>query len=260
MWNTDCHRHQGRVAIVTGAASGIGRATAIRLASEGATVVLADMQGDKLEATATEIASKGGIASGMPCNIADEGEVKRLVEHALSKHGKLDILANVAGVSSRHDPIYTASLEEFNRITSINLAGTFLCIKHASAAMKERRYGRIVNVSSIASFRTGAKGNAAYSASKGGVKAMTHQLVLDLSEFGITVNAVAPGVIQTPMTSGGGIERLNARARLIPLGRVGQPEDIAVAIAFLASEEAAFITGQMLTVDGGMTSVVYEAA
>ena len=186
--------------------------------------------------------------------------IKRLVERALSQHGKLDILANVAGVSSRHDPIYTASLEEFNRITSINLAGTFLCIKHASAAMKERRYGRIVNVASIASFRTGAKGNAAYSASKGGVKAMTHQLVLDLSEFGITVNAVAPGVIQTPMTAGGGIERLNARARLIPLGRVGQPEDIAVAIAFLASEEAAFITGQMLTVDGGMTSVVYEAA
>jgi 3-oxoacyl-[acyl-carrier protein] reductase len=258
MSNADAggERFAGRVAIVTGGASGIGRATAQRLAREGAAVVVADMQ----EAVATEVAealaAHGARASAVPCNVTSEEQVSAMVEHAMKLYGRVDILANVAGVTAKKASVDTLTLEEFNRVIAINLAGTFLCAKHASAVMKKQRYGRIVNVASTTAVYPTSFGNTPYTASKGGVAAITRQWVLELSSFGITVNAVAPGPTRTPLTENIGEAMLQNRLRSIPVGRLGTGEDMAAAIAFFASEDASYVTGQMLVVDGGLTVVM----
>ena len=250
--DTGGERFAGRVAIVTGGASGIGRATAQRLAREGAAVVVADVQEGAAKEVADALAAHDARASAVACNVTSEDQVRAMVDHALKLHGRVDILANVAGVTAKKASVDTLTLEEFNRVIAINLAGTFLCAKHASAAMKKQRYGRIVNVASTTAVYPTSFGNTPYTASKGGVAAITRQWVLELSAFGITVNAVAPGPTRTPLTEAIGEAMLQNRLRSIPLGRLGTAEDMAAAIAYFASDDAAYVTGQMLVVDGGM--------
>lgn len=249
-------RLAGKIAIVTGGASGIGRAAAQRLALEGAVIVVADLQEDAAKEVANAINKTGASATAVACNVSLEEQVRHLARRALDLHGRIDILANVAGISPKKAPVEDTSIEDFNRILSVNLVGTFLCIKHVAAAMKKQRYGRIVNVASMAAIYPTTMGNNAYSASKGGVAAMTRQLVLEMSPHQITVNAVAPGPTRTPMTEAGGVNRLQSRLPSIPLGRLGAAEDIAAAIAYLASDDASYMTGQMLVIDGGMTAVL----
>ncbi len=252
-------RHAGKIAIVTGGAMGIGRATAMRLGSEGATVVVADVQEAGAADTAKAIGMTGGKAFAVACNVASEDAVRAMVEGVLKQHGRIDILANVAGVTTKKASVDEMTLEEFRRVTTINLEGTFLCAKYASRAMKQQKYGRIINVSSTTSIMPTTYGNTPYTASKGGVSAMTRQWVLDLAAYGITVNAVAPGPTRTPLTEGLGEQMLKDRLKIIPSGRLGEPDDIAAAIAFLASDDASYINGQVLVVDGGMTVVNHAA-
>jgi 3-oxoacyl-[acyl-carrier protein] reductase len=252
-------RHAGKSAIVTGGAMGIGGATAKRLAAEGATVTIADLNEAAAAETVRAIAAAGGKATAVACNVTSEDAVRALVEGVLARHGRIDILANVAGVTTKKAPVDEMTLEEFRRVTSINIEGTFLCTKHAARAMKAQRYGRIVNVSSTTSIIPTTFGNTPYTASKGAVSAMTRQWVMDLAAHGITVNAVAPGPTRTPLTEGLGAQMLADRLKIIPAGRIGEVEDQAAAIAFLASDDAGYINGQVLVVDGGMTVVNHAA-
>jgi NAD(P)-dependent dehydrogenase (short-subunit alcohol dehydrogenase family) len=249
-------RLQGKVAIVTGAASGIAKATAQRFLAEGAHVTALDVNTPLLEQFQSE--DKSGRLKTASCDIAREDSVKAVFERTLKEQGRIDILANVAGVTAPRLLVEEMPLEEFQRVLSVNLIGTFLCIKHAAPAMKKQRYGRIVNVASISGYRPTINTNVAYTASKGGIIALSRQLVKELSPYGITINSVAPGVIQTPLTEGvaqveGGVAR---RARFVPLGRIAQPQEVAAAMAFLASHEGGYINGEMLVIDGGMTAIV----
>ena len=179
-------RLAGKIAIVTGGAMGIGRATALRLAADGATVMVADLQEAQANDTVKAIIAAGGKAAATACNVASEDAVRAMVEGTLAKFGRIDILANVAGVTNKKAPVDEMTLEEFRRVTTINLEGTFLCVKYVARAMKQQKYGRIVNVSSTTSIMPTTYGNTAYTASKGAVSAMTRQWVLDLAEHGIT--------------------------------------------------------------------------
>jgi len=255
----DKDRFKGRVAVVTGGAMGIGGATAQRLASEGATVVIADLNETAAAANVKAITAAGGKVSFVPCNVTSEEAVRALMEGVVAKHGRIDILANVAGVTNKKASMDEMTLEEFRRVTTINIEGTFLCSKYAAKVMKQQKYGHIVNVSSTTSVMPTTFGNTAYTASKGAVSAMTRQWVLDLAEHGITVNAVAPGPTLTPLVAGLGEQMQKDRIRIIPSGRLGLPEDIAAAIAFLASDDASYVNGQVLVVDGGMTVVNHAA-
>jgi NAD(P)-dependent dehydrogenase (short-subunit alcohol dehydrogenase family) len=246
-------RFNGRVAVVTGGAMGIGGAAARRLAREGATVVIADRDEKAGAENVKTITAAGGKASFVACNVTDEASVRALMEGTLAKHGRIDILANVAGVTAKKAGVDEMTLEEFRRVTTINIEGTFLCTKYAARAMKAAKYGRIINISSTTSIMPTSFGNSPYTASKGAVSAMTRQWVMELAEYGIAVNAVAPGPTRSPMTEALGPKMLADRLKIIPAGRIGEPEDQAAAIAFLASEEAGYINGQVLVVDGGMT-------
>ena len=257
--DTGGERFAGRIAIVTGGASGIGRAAAQRLTREGAAVVVADVQEAAAKEVADALAAQNVRASAVACDVTSEDQVRGMVDQAMKLYGRVDILANVAGVTAKKASIDTMTLAEFSRVIAINLAGTFLCAKHASAVMKKQRYGRIVNVASTTAVYPTSFGNTPYTASKGGVAAMTRQWVLELSSFGITVNTVAPGPTRTPLTESIGEAMLQNRLRAIPLGRLGTAEDMAAAIAFFASEDASYVTGQMLVVDGGMTVTLNPA-
>ena len=255
----DKDRFKGRVAVVTGGAMGIGGATAQRLASEGATVVIADLNEAAAASNVKAIEAAGGKASFVPCNVTSEEAVRSLMEGVVAKHGRIDILANVAGVTNKKASVDEMTLEEFRRVTTLNIEGTFLCSKYAAKAMKQQKYGHIVNVSSTTSVMPTTYGNTAYTASKGAVSAMTRQWVLDLAAHGITVNAVAPGPTLTPLVAGLGEQMQKDSIRIIPSGRLGLPEGIAAAIAFLASDDASYVNGQVLVVDGGMTVVNHAA-
>ncbi|MBM3345231.1 MAG: SDR family oxidoreductase [Betaproteobacteria bacterium] len=248
-------RFDGRVAIVTGGAMGIGGAAARRLAREGATVVIADLDEKAGAENVRTITETGGKAGFVTCNVTDEAAVRALMNGTLATHGRIDILANVAGVSTKQAAVYDMPLEEFRRVTRINIEGTFLCTKYAARAMMARKYGRIINISSTTSIMPTSFGNTPYTASKGAVSALTRQWVMELAEHGITVNAVAPGPTRTPLTEARGPKMLADREKLIPCGRIGEPEDQAAAIAFLASDDASYINGQVLVVDGGLTVV-----
>ena len=252
-------RFEGRVAVVTGGAMGIGGAAARRLASEGAMVVIADLNAAEGAKNVKTILDAGGRAEFVACNVTSEDEVRALMEGTVAKHGRLDILANVAGVTAKKVGVDETTLEEFRRVTTINIEGTFLCTKYAARAMKKQKYGRIINISSTTSIMPTTFGNSPYTASKGAVSALTRQWVMELAEHGITVNAVAPGPTRSPMTEALGPKMLADRERLIPTGRVGEPEEQAAVIAFFASDDAAYVNGQVLVVDGGMT-VVRNAA
>ncbi|NLE76595.1 MAG: 3-oxoacyl-ACP reductase FabG [Chloroflexi bacterium] len=243
---------EGRVALVTGASRGIGRATALAMAREGAAVAVnAHRSAAEAEAVAGEIAAAGGRAMTALADVADPQAVQAMVARVQGELGPVDVLVNNAGASS--DRSFEAiSVAEWNRILEVNLGGVFHCCRAVLPGMKERRYGRIVCVSSLAGVRGALNDNAQYAASKAGVHGLVMTLARRMAPYGITVNAVAPGPIETEMFRRN-VDEDDKRRRLagIPVGRFGQPEDIAQAALFLASDWASYITGVVLPVGGG---------
>lgn len=241
----------GKVALVTEASRGIGRAIALKLAAEGAAVVI-NYHGsmEKAKEVKAEIESDGGIAEIMQCNVADYQATEAMIRKVTDDFGRLDILVNNAGIT-RDGLLMKMSEEDYDTVLDTNLKGTFHCIRFAARQMLRQRGGRIINLSSVSGI-LGNAGQANYSASKAGVIGLTKSAARELASRGITVNAVAPGFIETEMTAVLSEEVKKASAAQIPLGYFGKPEDIAKTVAFLASDDAAYITGQVIQVDGGM--------
>lgn len=241
----------GKVAIVTGSARGIGRAIAETLARRGADVVIADRLVETAATTANEIAAAFGrkaIAIGV--DVSDFASTKAMVESAVSEFGHVDILVNNAGIT-RDNLIMRMEDADWDLVIDINLKGAFNCSKAVIRTMMKQRYGRIVNISSVSGL-AGQAGQANYSSSKAGLVGLTKALAREVASRQITVNAVAPGFIPTTLTQDLPAELKEASLKAIPLGRWGAPEEIAYAVAFLASDDAAYITGHVLSVDGGM--------
>lgn len=240
---------QGSVAIITGAGSGIGRATAHRVAAEGASVLCADVS--RADDTAAEIVAAGGTARGFTLDVTDASAWTAADAEATSAFGPVDLLANIAGVvTTGVDTAVDQTGDEWDRILGVNLKGTWLGMRALLPGMIERRRGRIVNIASEGAI-LGIPGLLAYSASKGGVAAMTRQVAIEYVRQGVTVNAIAPGFIRTPIQDGIEQHLLDDMASGIPIGRFGAPEDIAGTAAHLFSEDGQYITGQLIAVDGG---------
>jgi len=239
-----------KAALVTGASQGIGRATSLALAEAGAKVAVAARSADKLASLVAEIEAAGGEAFAVPMDVADAGQVKNAFQQVLGKFGKLDILVNNAAVT-RDTLALRMKLEDWDAVLRTNLTGAHLCIQQALGAMLRQRSGRIVNLSSVVA-ETGNAGQANYVASKAGLIGLTRAIAVEVASRGITVNAVAPGFIETPMTDPLPQELKDKMKSLIPLGHFGKDRDVAAAIVFLASDEAGYITGQVLDVNGGM--------
>jgi 3-oxoacyl-[acyl-carrier protein] reductase len=236
-----------QTAIVTGAGSGIGRATALALATEGARVVVADVRPDTAQGVVQEILAKGGRALAVPVDVADPGSVGALVEKTLGAFGQIHVLMNSAGIIDRR-PVIEMSDQEWHRVLGVNLHGTFYCCRAVGRHMAERRYGRIINMASDRG-TYGMENSAHYATSKGGVASLTKSLALELGRFSVTVNAIAPGVTETPMARGRlSDEEWQSRAGRDPLGRFSQPEEIGRLVVFLAGAGGAFMTGQVVTV------------
>jgi 3-oxoacyl-[acyl-carrier protein] reductase len=239
-----------KVAIVTGGGQGIGRAIALDLAENGVDVVVADINLETAEVAAAEAAVAGSTPLAFELNVADAKNVEALVEKVLEKYGRIDYLINNAGIT-RDTLMMRMGDDAWQAVIDINLTGTYLCSKAVLRAMMKQRDGRIVNISSV----VGAMGNAGqanYAASKAGVVGLTKSLAREVAARGITVNAVAPGFIQTAMTDALPEKAREDLVNLIPNGRLGTPEDVAAAVRFLVSEEASYITGHVLHVNGGM--------
>lgn len=239
----------GKTALVTGASRGIGRAIALRLAEDGANVaVIYAGSADKAEAVVNEITALGVNAKAYRCNVADSAAVNETVKAVTNDLGKIDILVNNAGIT-RDGLMLRMKDEDFDAVLDTNLKGAFNMIRACYSGFIRKKSGRIINISSVSGIM-GNAGQANYSASKAGVIGLTKSVARELASRGITCNAVAPGFIQTDMTEnlGGNNPLLDS----IPLGRMGKPEDIAAAVAFLASDSAAYITGEVLKVDGGL--------
>lgn len=245
-------RFEGRTAIVTGGSRGIGRAVCLELAAGGANVVFC-YAGNEAAAreTAQAVEALGARALAVRCDVSDAAQVDALVKAALEAFGRVDILVNNAGIT-RDNLLMRLSEADFDAVVNANLKGTFLCMKAVSRMMLKQRYGRIVNLSSVVGLR-GNAGQVNYAASKAGVVGMTKSLAKELASRGVTVNAVAPGFIETDMTAALSAAARTAAEGGIPMNRLGTPEDVAKAVAFLASGGAAYITGQVLAVDGGMS-------
>jgi 3-oxoacyl-[acyl-carrier protein] reductase len=244
-------RFQGKVAIVTGGGSGIGAATAKRLASEGASVVVADWNADAAGKVAEEIRAAGGKAHPVRCDVSKKAEVDAMVKAALDSFGGLQVLVNNAGIT-RDGFAKKLGEDKWDEVMAVNLKGTFLCCQAAMLPMMEKNYGRIVNTASVAVL--GNPGQANYAASKAGIIGLTRTLALELSRNSITVNCVAPGATDTAMFQGVPEDIKAKIVGSIPLKRMAKPEEIAALHAFLASDDAAYITGQVVFCDGG-TSV-----
>lgn len=239
----------GKTALVTGASRGIGRAIALRLAEDGANVaVIYAGSADKAEAVVNEITALGVNAKAYRCNVADSAAVNETVKAVTNDLGKIDILVNNAGIT-RDGLMLRMKDEDFDAVLDTNLKGAFNMIRACYSSFIRKKSGRIINISSVSGIM-GNAGQANYSASKAGVIGLTKSVARELASRGITCNAVAPGFIQTDMTENLGDN--NPLLNSIPLGRMGKPEDIAAAVAFLASDSAAYITGEVLKVDGGL--------
>ena len=239
-----------KVALVTGASQGIGRATALALAEAGAKVAVAARNAEKLAALVAEIEGRGGAALAVPMDVADAAQVKTGFQAVLGKFGRLDILVNNAAIT-RDTLALRMKLEDWDAVLRTNLTGAHLCIQQALGAMLKQRAGRIINLTSVVA-ETGNAGQANYVASKAGLIGLTRAIAVEVASRSITVNAVAPGFVETPMTDVLSQELKDKMKAMIPLGRFGQDREIAAAIVFLASDEAGYITGQVLGVNGGM--------
>lgn len=240
-----------KVAVVTGASRGIGRAIARELASKGVFVII-NYNGSKerAEEVKAEIEKDGGSAAVYQCNVSQFDECERFLKDVVKEYGRIDILVNNAGIT-RDGLLMKMSEEDFDRVIDVNLKGTFNTIRFASRQMLKQRSGRIINMSSVVGI-SGNAGQANYASSKAGVIGLTKATARELASRGITVNAVAPGFIETEMTDVLSDTVKEASVAQIPLGRFGKPEDIAKTVAFLASDDAGYITGQVIQVDGGM--------
>jgi NAD(P)-dependent dehydrogenase (short-subunit alcohol dehydrogenase family) len=243
-------RLENKIAIVTGAGRGIGRSIAIRFAREGASVVAADLDAKNAESVAAEIAAAGDRARSQLVDVASQAQVEELVAATLREWGRLDLLVNVAGVGLTK-LILDTTLEQWEHVLRVNLTGCFLCSQAAARAMSAQGAGKIINIASLSGQR-GGTGRAAYGASKAGVTMLTKVMAVELARYGITVNEIAPGPVNTEMTAVTHDEATrSAYLRLIPMGRYAERDEIADAAVFLASPEAGFINGQTLNVDGG---------
>jgi NAD(P)-dependent dehydrogenase (short-subunit alcohol dehydrogenase family) len=245
----------GKVAIVTGARRGIGRGIALKLAEAGADVAVADISLEDCQKVVGEIEGLGRKGLAVKCDVTQKAEVEEMVAQTVKEFGKVDILVNNAGILGGFKPFLELTEEEWNKVIDVNLKGQFLCAQAAAREMVKNKWGRIIDIASIASGQVGIGYPliAHYCASKGGIIAMTEALALELSPLGINVNAIGPGVVETDMTKGMLADEKTTQGMLtrLPKGRVGQPEDIGAAAVFLASDEADYITGATLFIDGG---------
>ncbi len=246
----------GQVALITGAAAGIGLATARSFAQAGAAVVLADVDQTALESETDKLIATGHQATAIVCDVADEAQVAAMIERTLARYGRLDMAFNNAGIAGHSGPLTEEGAEAFDRINSINLRGLWLCMKHQLAHMETRGSGAIVNCSSLGGL-VGQAGRATYHATKHGVIGLTKSAGVEYAARGIRVNAVCPGVVDTPMFADlfeRSPEAMNGVRRDQPIERLGRPEEIAAAVLWLCSPAASFVVGAALPVDGGFTA------
>jgi 3-oxoacyl-[acyl-carrier protein] reductase len=244
-------RIEGRIAVITGAGSGIGKATALTLAREGAAVVAGDINLHPAETVANEINAEGGNGLALRTDVTSKGDMTRLIETALEKFGRVDIMVNNAGIIAT-TPIVEMTKEEWDRVMDINLWGVFLGCQAVFKPMKEQRYGKIVNISSLAAKVGGVFTGVHYSCSKAGVICLTKSFAKALAPYCVNVNAICPGPIETPMLSAATKEQREGLIKSTPLGKFGEPEDIAETILFLVSDSARHITGEIVDVNGGI--------
>ena len=250
------YNYHGYIALVTGAAQGMGLATAKAFAQSGASVVLSDVNLDALQIATDQITKDGGKAISIQCDVSKEEQVKEMIEQTISKFGKLDVAYNNAGINTLEIEIADLSRADYDRIISINQNGIWFSMQYEIRQMLKQKSGVIVNCSSLAGF-VGARGRAAYSASKYAVIGMTKSAALEYATRGIRVNAICPGMFETPMAdfiTEGNREVLKEMTKAAPMGRLGQPEEIADAVLWLCSDASSYVTGDALWVDGGFLS------
>ena len=250
------YNYEGSVALVTGAAKGMGLATAKAFADAGAAIVLADVDFELVAVTADEIVKNGGKALAVKCDVSNEEQVKAMIENAVATFGKLDVAYNNAGINTLETEVADLSRVDYDRIISINQNGIWFCMQYEIRQMLKQSSGVIVNCSSLAAF-VGARGRAAYSASKYAIIGMTKSAALEYATRGIRVNAICPGMFETPMAdfiTEGNKDVLKEMTKAAPMGRLGQPEEIADAVLWLCSDASSYVTGESLWVDGGFLS------
>ena len=244
----------GKVALVTGARRGMGKSHALALAKQGAKVVVTDISQEECETVVDEIKSSGGEAVAFKLDVTNASDVNQVFDEVVSQFSRLDILVNNAGIYIPK-PALEITEDDWDKMIDINLKGEFLCAQRAAREMAKNKWGRIINISSIDSggVGVGLAGGAHYAASKGGVIGLTEVLATEFAPLGITVNAIGPGAIDTPMISSAQMteEMMKQLMAGVPIGRVGKPEEVSAAVVFLASEEASYVTGATLFVDGG---------
>src|SRR5437899_11292448 len=240
----------GRVALVTGASQGIGRTCAVKLAAAGATVAVAARNKEKLNELVNENTTANGKAAAFPLDVADEEQVKTAIKAAIAQFGKIDILVNNAGIT-RDQLVMRMKRADWDAVLQTNLTSAYLCVQQVVPSMLKQRWGRIINVTSVFG-QMGQAGQANYAASKAGLIGLTMAIAREVGSRNLTCNAVAPGFIETPMTSGLAEDFRQTAVKMIPLGRIGTPDDVAGAVRFLASDEASYITGHVLNINGGM--------